>query len=262
MADSTKHSSRLTRRKVLIFGGTSGLGYGAAEACIENGMTVVIASSSEAKINTSIERILESYPSARDQVSGHVCDIGNRTTLEDNIVGLFEKIGKVDHIIYTAGSPLDTVTLPLEQITVDSAIESHIIRYFAPMILGKHAKKYLSPGPYSSITFTSGTIALRPRIGWVLANGVMAAVEGLTKALALELAPIRVNIVQPGAVGTEMWDILGEEAVKGLKASVETNAPTKRLAQPEDIAESYIYTLRDINLTGAVIKTDSGADLK
>lgn len=164
--------------------------------------------------------------------------------------------------VYTAGSPLDTVTLPLEQITIDSAVESHVIRYFAPMILGKHAKNFLSPGPYSSTTFTSGTIALRPRIGWVLANGVLVAVDGLTKALALELAPIRVNIVQPGAVGTEMWDILGGEAVAGLKTSVETNAPTQRLAEPEDIAESYIYTLRDINLTGAVIKTDSGADLK
>lgn len=66
MADSTKHSSRLTSRKVLIFGGTSGLGYAAAEACIENGMAVVIASSSELKITKSIERISKQYPSAKD----------------------------------------------------------------------------------------------------------------------------------------------------------------------------------------------------
>lgn len=98
MTDSTKHSSRLKGRKVIIFGGSSGLGYGAAEACIENGMTVVITSSSEEKVNKAIERILKEYPSAKDRLSGHACNIGDQATLEDNIVKLFEKVGKLDHI--------------------------------------------------------------------------------------------------------------------------------------------------------------------
>lgn len=98
MADSTKYSSRLKGRKVLIFGGSSGLGYGAAEACIESGMTVAITSSSEDRIKNAFERILKEYPSAKDRLSGHACDIGDQTTLEENIVQLFEKVGKMDHI--------------------------------------------------------------------------------------------------------------------------------------------------------------------
>lgn len=98
MADSTKYSSRLQGRKVLILGGTSGLGYSAAEACVENGMRVVVTSSSEEKVNKAVERVLKEYPSAKDRVSGYACNIGDQATLEDNLVNLFEKVGKLDHI--------------------------------------------------------------------------------------------------------------------------------------------------------------------
>lgn len=97
---------------------------------------------------------------------------------------------------------------------------------------------------------------------WILANGVLHALEGLAQALALELAPIRVNVVQPGPVDTGLWAGMSEEELAGFKAHVEKNMPTQRLAQPEDVAEAYLYTLKDPNLTGAVIKTDSGALLK
>ncbi|KAK4500354.1 hypothetical protein PRZ48_008543 [Zasmidium cellare] len=259
---SAQRSSRLSGRTVLIFGGSSGLGYGAAEACIENGMAVVIASSSEAKIDEAVQRLLKTYPSAGGRFPGHICDLGDQATLEHNVLQLLEKVGKVDHIIYSAGDSVEALIQPLDQITTHSAIKSHIVRYLAPMMVSKHAKKYLTPGPYSSLTLTSGAITLRPIKDWVLANGVMSAVEGLTQALALELAPIRVNAVQPGVVATEMWDCLGEEAFASMKANVEANAPTQRVAQPEDIANAYLYTLKDPNLTGAVIKTDSGNNLK
>lgn len=98
MMDSTKHSSRLQGRKVLIIGGTAGLGYGAAEASIENGMTVVITSSSETNVKKAIERILIEYPSAKDRILGHVCNVGDQATLEDNIVKLLEKVRTLDHI--------------------------------------------------------------------------------------------------------------------------------------------------------------------
>lgn len=130
------------------------------------------------------------------------------------------------------------------------------------MMIGKHAKKYLSPGPQSSITFTSGAITLRPRPNWVLPNSVMNALQGLAQSLALELAPIRVNVVLPGAVETELWGDMSKEDFANMKAGIEKNQPTQRLAQPEDLAETYLYTLKDLNLTGSLIKTDGGAILK
>lgn len=90
----------------------------------------------------------------------------------------------------------------------------------------------------------------------------MNALQGLAQSLALELAPIRVNVVLPGAVETELWGSMSKEDFAKMKAGLEENMPTQRLAQPEDVAETYLYTLKDPNLTGAVIKTDSGAILK
>lgn len=150
--------------------------------------------------------------------------------------------------------------MPLDKIDVDQAVKSHMVRYFAPMMVGKHAKKYLSPGPASSITFTSGAIVMRPTPDWVLAKGSLHAVEGLSQALALELAPVRVNVVQPGAIETELWT--DKEVLAGLKSHIEATVPTQRLAQPEDIAEAYLYTMKDINVTGAIIQSNSGALLK
>lgn len=98
MTDSSKFTSRLRGQKVLIFGGSSGIGYSAAEACVENGMVVVIASSSESRVNDAVKRILKEYPSASNRISGQTCDLANQATVEDSIVKLFEKVGKLDHI--------------------------------------------------------------------------------------------------------------------------------------------------------------------
>lgn len=90
----------------------------------------------------------------------------------------------------------------------------------------------------------------------------MSALEGLAKQLAFELAPIRVNVVQPGPVESELWNGMSKEEFAGFKAGVEKNMPTQRLAQPEDVAETYLCTLKDVSMTGTIIKTDSGATLK
>ncbi|KAK4494454.1 hypothetical protein PRZ48_014752 [Zasmidium cellare] len=228
ITDSTKYSSRPEGRKVLILGGTSGLGYAAAEAYVENGMTVVISSSSEERVSQAIRRILKEYPSAKERISGYACNLADQATLEDNIVALLDKVGKLDHIIYSAGDSLASVSKPLEEIDVDMAVKAHIVRYFAPMI----------------------GITLRPIPNWIVANGAMSALEGIAQQLALELAPIRVNVVVPGPIETELW----EESKASMKASIEERMPTGRLAQSEDVAEAYLCTLKDLNLTGLQLR--------
>lgn len=98
MTDSTKYSSRLQGRKVLVFGGSSGLGYGAAEACVEAGMIVAIASSSDERVKKAVNRIQKEYPSAKDRIAGYTCNVSDPAVLEESIVGLFHKVGKMDHI--------------------------------------------------------------------------------------------------------------------------------------------------------------------
>jgi NAD(P)-dependent dehydrogenase (short-subunit alcohol dehydrogenase family) len=77
MADAKKYTSKLDGARILIFGGSSGIGYGAAEASIESGATVIISSSSESKIQASVKSLNESYPSAKDRISGYACNLGD-----------------------------------------------------------------------------------------------------------------------------------------------------------------------------------------
>lgn len=142
------------------------------------------------------------------------------------------------------------------------AIQASMVRFYAPMMIGKHATKYLNPGPKSSIILTTGGITERPLPNWVLPGSTMCAVEGLMRGLALDLAPIRVNIVNPGAVETELWDFMSKEEFEKFKSGTAKHVPTGRIGQPEDVAEAYLYLMKDLNVTGSSIKTNSGAMLK
>ena len=87
-----------------------------------------------------------------------------------------------------------------------------------------------------------------------LASGM----NGMTRQLALDLAPIRVNCVVPGAVDTELWSGMPEDHKKGMFEQIEKSLPTGRVASADDIAESYLYVLRDRNITGTSIHSNGG----
>ena len=81
----------------------------------------------------------------------------------------------------------------------------------------------------------------------------------MTRGLALDLAPLRVNLVNPGAVSTELWDIIPVEQREGMQKSMKERTTTKKVAVPEEIAEAYLYVMKDTNVTGSSIDTNSGA---
>jgi NAD(P)-dependent dehydrogenase (short-subunit alcohol dehydrogenase family) len=85
--------------------------------------------------------------------------------------------------------------------------------------------------------------------------------ESLTRALALELAPLRVNVVAPGVVRTELWRELGDEHRDGLFESVAGSLPVGRIGEPEDIAEAYLYLMRGGYSTGSTVVVDGGTVL-
>lgn len=97
-----------------------------------------------------------------------------------------------------------------------------MVRFFSTLLLGKHAPKYLTGGRESSITLTTGGVSERPMPGWVMVNGYATGLHGVCRGLALDLKPIRVNLVSPGAVKTELWANAGlsDEQAKGLMESI------------------------------------------
>ncbi|KAK0513122.1 hypothetical protein JMJ35_004108 [Cladonia borealis] len=256
MADSKKYTSKLSGKRILIIGGSSGIGYCVAEASLESGASVIISSSNEERIKASVDKLLKTYPSAQGRVSGYPCDLSS-PSLESNIEHLLSQCGgKLDHIVFTAGGRL--AIQKLEDATLESIQKAAMIRFNAPLLLAKHVRKYLNDGPASSIVLTTGSVSQRPRKDWSVIAGYATGLHGITRNLALDLAPIRVNLVSPGAVLTPLWDGMPKEQLEEFMANLRQKLPTGEIGNAEDVAESYLYAMRDQNCTGSVIDTNGG----
>jgi NAD(P)-dependent dehydrogenase (short-subunit alcohol dehydrogenase family) len=266
MADQKKYTNKLTSSRILIFGGSSGIGYSIAEASLEQGATVIISSSSSSKIQTAISALQAAYPSAKDRITGYVRDLSDANRLEESITSLFEEVGGkgkllLDHIVFTAG---DVYSLPkLAEVKIQDVHVRATVRFYAPLLTAKHAPKYLKPGPASSITLTSGSVAAeRPLPGYSVIAGLASAIPGLMRGLAVDLAPIRVNAVLLGTVDTPLFDNFPPDLKEMVLESFKKGNLTGAVGRPEDVAEAYLYAMRDWNLTATIIRTNGGMLMK
>ena len=163
-------------------------------------------------------------------------------------------------MIHTAGDSL--AQMSIESATLDKIQQAGNVRFFAPLMIAKYAVQYLPKESKSSITLTTGVVAERPIPRWTVVNSYATGLHGMTRGLALDLAPIRVNLVQPGGVKTELWDGMSKEDFKALEESFEKGSTTGKIGLPEELAESYIYLMKDTNCSGSVVTSDGGALLK
>lgn len=266
---ATKYS-KLNNARVLLLGGTSGIGFATAEAAIEAGAEVIVSSSTSERLESALKRLKTSYPdaSAANKIHGHLCDLSQADSLETNIKALLEFVTnnntmKLDHITYTAANVPQMPTVSNYQVADTKA--ALLFRYEAPIIIGKLAPAYLNPGPRSSITFTGASTATKPTPGRGILTALGASTEGIAKGLAVDLAPIRVNVVSPGTVDTELLRSLAgpdPKAQAGFKEILKKVTLLNQVGEPEDVAEAYIYLMKDRNITGSVIHTDGGRLLK
>ncbi|CAD0082323.1 unnamed protein product [Aureobasidium vineae] len=259
MSDQNKYNSKLQGQRVLIIGGSAGIGYGVAEASLENGAHVIISSSNESRVQEAVSKLQKAYPSAAQRVEGYAANMGDQASLESNVEQLFKKAGSLNHVVFTAGDSL--AMMPLEDATMDKTIQAGMVRFFAPLMVAKHAAKVLDKSPTSSITLTTGNVSEKPIPNWSVINGFATALQGSTRGLALDLKPIRVNLVSPGAVETPLWDGIPEEQRKQMFESFASKMATGKIGQVEDVAEAFLYAMKDKNLTGSMISTNGGSML-
>ena len=133
------------------------------------------------------------------------------------------------------------------------------VRVFGAIAAVKHAAPYLRSG--GSVVLTGGIASLRPQKGWVALAGVCSAMEGLTRALAVELAPIRVNLVSPGLVRTPLWAALSESEREALYAASGAALPVGYVGEAEDLAQTYLYLMTNRYSTGQTVVVDGGGVL-
>ena len=185
----TASTMSLDGRRVVVIGGATGIGFAIAELACELGATVVVASSSEAKIAGAAERL----PGA----TGRTVDLRD----ERSVASCFEKIGSFDHLAITAGDWGGPMMASARDIDLTQARELLAVRFWGVLAAVKHASRTIAPE--GSITLTSGMLAHRPPKGAPMATAMAGAVEHLTRGLAMDLAPVRVNAVCPGFVLTD-----------------------------------------------------------
>ena len=125
------------------------------------------------------------------------------------------------------------------------------------------AVKYASPNirKGSSVVLTTGIAGQRPQKGWVVVASVAGSIEALTRALAIELAPIRVNAVSPGVVRTNLWQNMDEAAREHLYETVGNSLPVGRVGEADDIAQTYLFLMQEGFSTGQTVVVDGGTVL-
>jgi len=259
-----KYTNKLAGQRVLILGGTSGLGFAVAEAALEHGANLVISSSSQSKLDKTVSRLKEAYPTQTEKqtITTHVCDLSDPSKLDPNFEALFQAatVGgtvKLNHVVTTAGDAL--AFPPVSDITPELVQSGMNVRFVAPAVMAKYVEKYVEKSPASSFTMTGGVRGRKPAPGWSVTTAVSVAVEGLARGLALDLKPIRVNVVSPGVVHTEMFSFIPKEQLDAVLQSFKDGSTTGTVGRPEDLAESYIYLMKDQYITGSVIESNGGA---
>ncbi|OTA80278.1 hypothetical protein M434DRAFT_86528 [Hypoxylon sp. CO27-5] len=243
-------------QNILVIGGSSGIGAAVAKLAATEGANVSIASSNKTRVDAAVKKIQDAAPHVG--VWGYVCDVSHddvESSLEKLFVDAKADAGQpLDHIVYTAAK-LDF--RPVNDVSASTLRHSMQVGYVVPLIIAKLSSRYVKQSYTSSLIFTSGRLAERPMKGATVASGFASAMFGIVRGLALDLLPIRTNLVSPGATNTEA---LGEgERREQVVAMMTKNALLGKIGTPEEVAEAYVYLMKDTNSTGSCVSTNGGA---
>jgi NAD(P)-dependent dehydrogenase (short-subunit alcohol dehydrogenase family) len=240
----------LREKRIVILGGTSGIGLAVAQTVLDEGGSVVVASNRRDAVDSAQAELASrsSSPSA-----AHFVDVTSEGALKE----FFGGIGPMDHLVYSAGDDLPIG--PLASVDLRTARARFEVRYWGAVAAVKHGVSSIRPG--GSIVLTSGFAAIRPRPGWTSQASIQSAIEGLTRALAVELGPIRVNAVSPGVARTPRWDAWSDAARKAFYEGEELRLPVRHVGEAAEIAAAYVYFMKNPYATGNVLRVDGGGSL-
>jgi NAD(P)-dependent dehydrogenase (short-subunit alcohol dehydrogenase family) len=236
----------LTGKRIVVLGGSSGIGLAVAEQVVAEGSTAIIASS-------NADRVKQAVATLAGKAQGHALDLSKERDIQD----FFQKIGDFDHLVFTAGDTLQLNELAATDLT--QARHAFELRYWAALAAVKYASSHIRKG--GSIVLTTGVAGRRPHKGWTIAASVCGTIEALTRALAVELAPVRVNAVCPGVVRTNLWQGMNADERERLFENVGKSLLVGRVGEASEIARAYLFLMQEGYSTGQIVVLDGGAML-
>lgn len=243
---NTQSTSTLNGKKVIVLGGSAGIGLATAKAAAAEGANVIIVSSNQQRI----DKALAELPAGSN---GYAIDLGK----EENISSFFESVGNFDHLAFTAGENISLNMIAETEIAKAQAFLN--LRFWSMFAAVKHGAKHINPG--GSINLTGGIAGRRSPKGWAVAAALCCALEGFVRAAAVELAPVRVNSAVPGVIKTNLWDSMATTDRDALYQSVANSIPVQRTGEADDVALTFVYLMKQQFGTGQNIVVDGGTVL-
>jgi NAD(P)-dependent dehydrogenase (short-subunit alcohol dehydrogenase family) len=230
---------QLTGKKVVVVGGSSGIGLSTAEMAKHEGADVIVASRNAARLDAVAEKL-------------NAIAIPADVTDDKSVANLFRSTGPVDHVVVTAAQlrtgPFKTVSMEDVRGTMES-------KFWGAWRVARSAE-FRAGG---SLTLVSGFLSIRPRPNSAIVGAANGALESLARGLALELAPVRVNAVSPGIIDTPIRAAMPEEARRDMLAKAAAALPVGRVGVGEDIARQILAFMTNGFATGSILYLDGGA---
>lgn len=233
----------LSGQRLLVIGGSSGIGFATAGLAAELGASVTIAS-------RSADKVAAAAASIGSQVEGRTLDL----TDDAAVVAFFAEAEAFDHVIVTGSQVSMAAVRDLAPADAYAAMDSKFWGFYR---VARAAK--IKPG--GSLSVVSGFLARRPAAGRALMGAINAALEALVRGLALELKPVRVNAVSPAVVATEMWSGMSDEARGAMFERVSGLYPAGRPGEPVEIARQLLLLAATGYATGTIVMLDGGASI-
>jgi len=236
----------LKNKTVLVVGGSSGIGLAIAKASAAIGAKVIIASRSEKKLAKALQTL------SGDQVKAISVDITNSSSIEK----LFSKTGKIDHMQISAS---EVTFEPFETISIDTAKRSFESKFWGPFMLVKAALPHISKE--GSMTLFSGIAGQKPAKGAEVVSAINNAIDGLAKALAISLSPVRVNSISPGLIDTPIYKNFDKKVMEEIFDVFSKQLLVKRYGLAEEVASTAIYLMTNHYVTGTTQLIDGGRNV-
>jgi NAD(P)-dependent dehydrogenase (short-subunit alcohol dehydrogenase family) len=233
----------LQDKTVLVVGRGSGIARAVALLARQEGARVMVAGRDKAKLADAYDGL---------DVTAETVDVTDDTSIE----ALADRVGPVDHVVSTASARARGKLADLERKNLQLSFDTKVI---GPTMLAKHFAQQMNPG--GSFVLFSGVHAFKLNVGYLGVGITNGAVDFLTRWLAVELAPIRVNTISPGVIDTGAWDAMGEDGKRDYFEHISSSNPARRIGTVEDVSGAVLFAMTNSFMTGVTLKIDGGEPL-
>jgi NAD(P)-dependent dehydrogenase (short-subunit alcohol dehydrogenase family) len=233
----------LRDKTVVVVGRGSGIARAVALLTQSEGARVIAAGRDKAKLAGAYDGI---------DITAETVDI----TDDGSIADLADRVGPVDHVVSTASARARGKLGELDRQKLQLSFDTKVI---GPTMLAKYFAPQINPG--GSFVLFSGVHAFKLNVGYLGVGITNGADDFLTRWLAVELAPTRVNAISPGVIDTGAWDSLGDDGKRDYFEHIADSNPARRIGTPDDIAGAALFAMTNTFMTGMTLKVDGGEPL-